>query len=151
MGQNLFAPPNVRGWPGGERWINSSTLLVRKQFLDRVGRPARLRSVPDAPRGDADAIAARPAMTGDDAVAARPAMTGGDAVRASVPVPRRAFDATAWLATQPGNDVTTRLASAERLLLALDPANADVAEARSQRDPGLFVRAVLLDPVYQLK
>src|SRR5271169_3604370 len=38
MGQNLFAPPNVKGWPGGEAWINSSTLLARKQFLDRLFR-----------------------------------------------------------------------------------------------------------------
>ena len=38
MGQNLFAPPNVKGWPGGDAWINSSTLLARKQFLDRVVR-----------------------------------------------------------------------------------------------------------------
>jgi len=38
MGQNLFAPPNVRGWPGGEAWINSNTLLARKQFVDRLAR-----------------------------------------------------------------------------------------------------------------
>jgi len=30
LGQNPFAPPNVKGWPGGEAWINSSTLLGRK-------------------------------------------------------------------------------------------------------------------------
>ncbi len=38
LGQDLFAPPNVRGWPGGEAWINSTTLLSRKQFLDMVFR-----------------------------------------------------------------------------------------------------------------
>ncbi|MEP7276835.1 MAG: DUF1800 domain-containing protein [Betaproteobacteria bacterium] len=38
MGQNLFAPPNVRGWPGGETWINSNTLLARKQYLDGIAR-----------------------------------------------------------------------------------------------------------------
>ena len=38
MGQNLFAPPNVRGWPGGDAWINSNTLLARKQFVDRLAR-----------------------------------------------------------------------------------------------------------------
>ena len=38
MGQNLFSPPNVKGWPGGDAWINSNTLLARKQFLDRVVR-----------------------------------------------------------------------------------------------------------------
>jgi len=25
MGQNLFSPPNVKGWPGGETWINTTT------------------------------------------------------------------------------------------------------------------------------
>src|SRR5437588_5002852 len=29
MGQVLFYPPNVAGWPGGSSWINSSTLLTR--------------------------------------------------------------------------------------------------------------------------
>ncbi|MDP2823445.1 MAG: DUF1800 domain-containing protein [Sulfuritalea sp.] len=38
LGQDLFAPPNVKGWPGGETWINSSTLLARKQFAERLLR-----------------------------------------------------------------------------------------------------------------
>ncbi|HEV8292486.1 MAG TPA: DUF1800 domain-containing protein [Tepidisphaeraceae bacterium] len=29
MGQELFQPPNVRGWPGGEHWITSATLYTR--------------------------------------------------------------------------------------------------------------------------
>jgi hypothetical protein len=29
MGQVPFAPPNVKGWPGGRSWINTSTLFVR--------------------------------------------------------------------------------------------------------------------------
>jgi uncharacterized protein (DUF1800 family) len=36
LGQNIFTPPNVKGWPGGEYWINSATLLGRKQFIDRL-------------------------------------------------------------------------------------------------------------------
>ncbi len=38
LGQNVFAPPNVKGWPGDDAWINSTTLLLRKQFLDRITR-----------------------------------------------------------------------------------------------------------------
>jgi uncharacterized protein (DUF1800 family) len=38
LGQDLFAPPNVRGWPGGETWINSSTLLARNQMAERLLR-----------------------------------------------------------------------------------------------------------------
>ena len=29
MGQIPLAPPNVKGWPGGRAWINTSTLFVR--------------------------------------------------------------------------------------------------------------------------
>jgi uncharacterized protein (DUF1800 family) len=32
QGQELFAPPNVEGWVGGEAWINSSTLLERTNW-----------------------------------------------------------------------------------------------------------------------
>ena len=29
MDQELFQPPNVRGWVGGEHWITSATLFTR--------------------------------------------------------------------------------------------------------------------------
>lgn len=29
LGQVLFYPPNVAGWPGGKNWIDSSTLMLR--------------------------------------------------------------------------------------------------------------------------
>jgi uncharacterized protein (DUF1800 family) len=32
MGQVLFAPPNVKGWPGGKNWLNTSTVLARHNF-----------------------------------------------------------------------------------------------------------------------
>src|SRR5262249_51527734 len=32
MGQHLFAPPNVKGWPGGRSWLNTSTMLERDNF-----------------------------------------------------------------------------------------------------------------------
>ncbi|MCC7293515.1 MAG: DUF1800 domain-containing protein [Phycisphaerales bacterium] len=33
MGQELFQPPNVKGWDGGLKWINTSTLLERYNFV----------------------------------------------------------------------------------------------------------------------
>ena len=33
LGQELFYPPNVKGWDGGRSWINSSTLLGRTNVL----------------------------------------------------------------------------------------------------------------------
>jgi uncharacterized protein (DUF1800 family) len=40
MGQLLFYPPNVAGWPGGTSWINSSTLLNRINFANATARRA---------------------------------------------------------------------------------------------------------------
>jgi uncharacterized protein (DUF1800 family) len=38
LGQDLFDPPNVKGWPGGNAWITSNTLLARQHFLELVVR-----------------------------------------------------------------------------------------------------------------
>ena len=32
LGQTLFQPSNVTGWPGGRNWIDSSSLMLRLQF-----------------------------------------------------------------------------------------------------------------------
>lgn len=32
LGQLLFYPPNVAGWPGGKTWIDSSTLMLRMRI-----------------------------------------------------------------------------------------------------------------------
>jgi hypothetical protein len=32
LGQSLFYPPNVAGWPGGKNWIDSSSLMLRMQI-----------------------------------------------------------------------------------------------------------------------
>lgn len=40
LGQLLFYPPNVAGWPGGTSWIDSSTLMFRlrlPQFISQSG------------------------------------------------------------------------------------------------------------------
>jgi uncharacterized protein (DUF1800 family) len=36
MGQSLFAPPNVKGWPGALTWLNTSTLLERNNFASAL-------------------------------------------------------------------------------------------------------------------
>jgi uncharacterized protein (DUF1800 family) len=36
MGQALFNPPNVAGWPGGIAWINSTTWLERINFCNTL-------------------------------------------------------------------------------------------------------------------
>lgn len=58
LGQTLFAPPNVKGWPGGEAWLNSATLVARHNLAwtilqgssGSVVSPSELlrRNAPDA-------------------------------------------------------------------------------------------------------
>ncbi len=43
MGQILFAPPNVAGWPGGENWLTSDTLIARENFVARLVQSEALR------------------------------------------------------------------------------------------------------------
>lgn len=38
LGQDIFSPPNAKGWPGGKAWIDSNTLLIRQQIVQRVAR-----------------------------------------------------------------------------------------------------------------
>lgn len=33
MGQILFYPPNVAGWPGGANWLTSQTMIARENFV----------------------------------------------------------------------------------------------------------------------
>ena len=47
LGQMLFYPPNVAGWPGGKNWIDSSSLMFRlrlPQFLTlQMNLPSKLK------------------------------------------------------------------------------------------------------------
>ncbi len=36
LGQELFAPPNVKGWPGGQSWLNTATVLARHNYTLNV-------------------------------------------------------------------------------------------------------------------
>jgi uncharacterized protein (DUF1800 family) len=40
LGQVLFAPPNVAGWPGGRHWIDSSSLMLRMQVPRMINQSA---------------------------------------------------------------------------------------------------------------
>ncbi len=134
MGQNLFAPPNVKGWPGGEQWINSNTLLARKQFLDRLAR------ADDAP---AESMATMTGASDGNAGAQRVARAMDRNIRSL------RFDAPDWLARIPGSTPDARMKKAQALLLPIDPVVA--APDNDNGDARAFVHATLLDPAYQLK
>lgn len=58
MGMDLFEPPNVAGWPGGQRWITTGTLVNRLDFARNVAEAdygssqLRLSGIPGMPIGD---------------------------------------------------------------------------------------------------
>ena len=166
MGQNLFAPPNVKGWPGGETWINTTTLLARKQFLDRLTRVDERvpmdtgRRTDAAMAGDAmrnDGAAESPATAMDPAATSAPAAQGAaDDDKARQRRFRREmerslasvrFDSVGWVAALPGTDAAARAEAAQRLLLATAPLRAPDAGV----DAPTLVRSVVQDAAYQLK
>jgi uncharacterized protein (DUF1800 family) len=129
FGENLFYPPNVKGWPGGENWINSSTLLARKQFIEQLFRATQAR--------DPRSMTAPRSMT--------------QAVPMQAPRTGMRFDLDAWLAQyntapQVRPDLSAEL-QMQHAVLAVSPADAIDADATSST----YLRALLMDPAYQLK
>jgi len=143
MGQNLFAPPNVKGWPGGEAWINTSTLLARKAFLDRLFRADDAAGRTDATPMMADALAPKAISVADESEGSRKLrfMKAMDRGLKSVQ-----FDSDAWFGALKATP-DARAAAATRVLLAYAP--------QTQPDPAseplAMVRQLVLDAAYQLK
>ena len=128
LGQNLFSPPNVKGWPGGDAWINSTTLLGRKQFLDRLFRE----------NGEFIDVAAPAMGDGRDKRMLQRLSGGLNAI---------SFDAGRWATTAPAssNDVI-------RLVLATQPEQIPLTQIPLAAKTGrALVRSLVLDPAYQLK
>jgi uncharacterized protein (DUF1800 family) len=46
LGQVLFSPPNVAGWPGGKHWIDSSSLMLRMQLPQIIFKSDAILSKP---------------------------------------------------------------------------------------------------------
>ena len=46
LGQMLFYPPNVAGWPGGKSWIDSSTLMLRLRLPQLISDKDDFNIVP---------------------------------------------------------------------------------------------------------
>jgi uncharacterized protein (DUF1800 family) len=48
LGQMLFYPPNVAGWPGGKTWIDSSTLMMRMRIPQLINDEDEMNVKPKA-------------------------------------------------------------------------------------------------------
>ena len=123
LGQDLFQPPNVKGWAGYTAWIDGATLLERKRFTERV-------------------FLALENGAGTMADGAR---------RGRLGPARVAFDAGGWLRPlgawpdrEPDAATASRLQAAVLPVPPVNPVPAGTV--------GLpYLRAMTLDPVYQLK
>jgi uncharacterized protein (DUF1800 family) len=138
LGQNLFAPPNVKGWAGGEAWINTATLLGRKQVLDRVFRAEEMPTPPmmlPAVTVAADAQAAGKDK-GREARMQRQMDRGMTSYE---------FHWERW--ARPFGEAPAQAARIERLLLAAPAVTPPSPEAVGLE----LIRALVFDPVYQLK
>jgi uncharacterized protein (DUF1800 family) len=133
LGQNLFQPPNVKGWPGGEKWIDASTLLGRRQWTERIFRgaePAMRQVATKAEEG-----MATPKTQADRFRREMERGMGG-----------YAFDADRFSrAVDVGlHDRGARLSS---LVLPMAPAN----PVPVATDDVAYLRALAADPVFQLR
>ncbi|MGB3005011.1 MAG: DUF1800 domain-containing protein [Chitinophagaceae bacterium] len=73
LGQLLFYPPNVAGWPGGKTWIDSSSLMMRMRIPRMINDTDEMNV---RPKDDDDQMMGRP-DTKEDPKAKAQRMTGG--------------------------------------------------------------------------
>ena len=52
LGQDLFEPPDVKGWPGGNAWITGATLLDRQALIARVTGSRQREEMPAGGSGE---------------------------------------------------------------------------------------------------
>lgn len=124
MGQHLFSPPNVKGWPTGEDWITSNWLLERRNFVLSITGDVPTPGKPEVGEASDDMMS----MSEPAELPKRPQMLKL----------LRQFGAIA-------EELSPR--GPEEQLLVLEPVQPPVEGAK----PPDRLQAWLLDPVYQLK
>lgn len=70
LGQILFYPPNVAGWPGGKTWIDSSSLMMRMRLPQLIADKDELNV---KPKDDDDQMMGRPSLENGNEASSRPA------------------------------------------------------------------------------
>jgi hypothetical protein len=82
LGQLLFYPPNVAGWPGGTTWIDSSSLMMRMRIPRMINDTDEMNV---RPKDDDDQMMGRPDPNEDPkAKAQRMAGRAGKPILASI-------------------------------------------------------------------
>lgn len=137
LGQVLFDPPNVKGWPGGPAWISTNTLMLRQQILRRI-----IEATTVAPMGG---NGMRPA-TGRRAERME-RMEEQEQMMDPRPIEGRSLR-NAGTAARLGPTLASADASTlVRTLLPIPP----LSQVSQNASGGEVVADLLLDPAYQLK
>ncbi|CAB3782437.1 hypothetical protein LMG28614_01456 [Paraburkholderia ultramafica] len=146
LGENLFYPPNVKGWPGGTIWINSSTLLARKQFVEQLFRATGAAAPSRMSSPASTKIAANGAPSSSMPTKAPPQRATARAAQGGI-----RFDVAAWLAHYNTSPIAKPGLSAELQLqhavLPFTPVDAIATDSTASA----YLEALLMDPAYQLK
>jgi uncharacterized protein (DUF1800 family) len=181
LGQNLLVPPNVKGWPGQNEWINTTTLLERKRFTEQLFRAVELKgeskmaALDMGPGGRMlTGEPSQPPSAMDDAPARRPMqqiraefaggpggqgsnqqalrLLGRDGiVRVAEGLSRITFDPARWLA-QYGGQVDREPSADVKLRLAEAMLPVPATQDVASGTVGVaYLRTLTLDPAYQLK
>jgi uncharacterized protein (DUF1800 family) len=141
LGQSPFDPPNVKGWPGGESWVTTYTLLLRQQFLRRIVEATTVASM------EAGTMAADHGNRRGDRRQQQAGDGAGMQMAEQRPIEGRSLrdagNAARLGPTLAGADSATLM----RALLPRSPI--DTAEVPAA--PGAAVATALLDTAYQLK
>ncbi|MGI4985836.1 MAG: DUF1800 domain-containing protein, partial [Janthinobacterium lividum] len=179
LGEDLFEPPNVKGWPGGQTWINSSTLLARERFVEQLfrssgtGRPMVSTGSMEmmGPVGSTGPVAQRPA-TGAAPGAPGGGAPGGGAGGGSagggsagggstgggmIDGPRPTgtgglhFDPAVWLAAYGASPTVAPDATARRRMVRAVLPTRPIEPIEDDETGSAFLQSLLADPVYQLE
>ena len=138
LGQIIFNPPNVKGWPGGESWISTNTMLLRQQFVRRIVEATTVSAMEGGMMQPGAQMGRQAGRQGRDRAMDR---------REQLPVEGRSLRNSAGEArlgpTLAGLDADTL----RRALLPRSP----IDPVTTGDSPGVVVAASLLDPAYQLK
>jgi uncharacterized protein (DUF1800 family) len=164
MGQQLFAPPNVKGWRGAQAWLSTSTVLARDNFAQAVAMGTLWGDpVPRSPRNALEAeLLEQERREAEARAAAEAAKRGGPPPKPEERAPDRRFDSARFVL----DEKVTRAEDVVRLLLDVylpggvsEPARAKLvafvdkgnpAGAALARRARETVHAILSMPDYQL-
>jgi len=145
LGQVLFQPPNVKGWPGGDVWIDSSTLLARKQYVEQL-----MRATEDT-HGMAKKAAVGASQLPPQSPSSMPPANSDAMAHGKPRVGAIRFDLNAWLAqfdlTPDELPSLSRELQMQNVVLLISPVDPIVNGASS----AAYLQALMMDPAYQLK